>query len=117
VEPPVRLYSSNGAGGPRKGAARTSKRTATAESGPAARAVRTSTPPPAVATPAAEPMVAAPAPEVEVVPQGDAGPVVGIADFEEIFTRFQTPITNFVLRLVGNREPAYHLTPHGVGQR
>jgi RNA polymerase sigma-70 factor, ECF subfamily len=110
MEPPVRLYNSNGAGEPRKRAARTSKRTATAESRPAARAVRTSTPPPAVATPAAEPIVAAPAPEVEVVPQGDAGPVVGIADFEEIFTRFQTPITNFVFRLVGNREQAYDLT-------
>ena len=110
MEPPVRLYNSNGAGGPRKRAARTSKRTATAESRPAARAVRTSTPPPAVATPAAEPIVSVPAPEVEVVPQGDAGPVVGIADFEEIFTRFQTPITNFVFRLVGNREQAYDLT-------
>jgi RNA polymerase sigma-70 factor (ECF subfamily) len=63
-----------------------------------------------VTTPAAEPIVSAPAPEVEVAPQGDAGPVVGIADFEEIFTRFQTPITNFVFRLVGNREQAYDLT-------
>src|SRR5260370_4962941 len=110
MEPPVRLYNSNGAGGPRKRAARTSKRTATAEARHAARAVRTSTPSPAVTTPAAEPIVSAPAPEVEVAPQGDAGPVVGIADFEEIFTRFQTPITNFVFRLVGNREQAYDLT-------
>lgn len=38
-----------------------------------------------------------------------AGPVVGIDDFEDIFTRFQTPITNFVFRLVGNREQAYDL--------
>lgn len=38
-----------------------------------------------------------------------AGPVVGINDFEDIFTRFQTPITNFVFRLVGNREQAYDL--------
>lgn len=38
-----------------------------------------------------------------------AGPVVGIDDFEDIFTRFQTPITNFVYRLVGNREQAYDL--------
>lgn len=37
------------------------------------------------------------------------GPVVGLVDFEEIFTRFQTPITNFVYRLVGNREQAYDL--------
>ena len=110
MEPPVRLYNSNGAGGPRKRAARTSKRAATAESRPAARAVRTCTPPPAVAKPAADPIVANPAPEVEVAQQSDAGPVVGIADFEEIFTRFQTPITNFVFRLVGNREQAYDLT-------
>ena len=44
---------------------------------------------------------------------GDAarGPValVGVADFEDIFTRFQTPITNFIYRLVGNREQAYDL--------
>ena len=39
-----------------------------------------------------------------------AGPVVGIDDFEDIFTRFQTPLTNFVFRLVGNREQAYDLT-------
>ena len=108
MEPPVRLYNSNGAGGPRKRAARTSKRTATAESRPAARAVRTSTPPPAVATPAVDPIVADPAPAVESAQQSDAGPVVGISDFEEIFTRFQTPITNFVFRLVGNREQAAH---------
>lgn len=35
---------------------------------------------------------------------------MGINDFEDIFTRFQTPITNFVFRLVGNREQAYDLT-------
>ena len=39
----------------------------------------------------------------------EAGPVVGIEDFEEIFTRFQTPLTNFIYRLVGNREQAYDL--------
>jgi RNA polymerase sigma-70 factor (ECF subfamily) len=38
------------------------------------------------------------------------GPVVSAEDFEEIFTRFQTPLTNFVFRLVGNREQAYDLT-------
>ena len=36
--------------------------------------------------------------------------VVGIDDFEDIFTRFQTPLINFVFRLVGNREQAYDLT-------
>ncbi|MGO8947553.1 MAG: sigma-70 family RNA polymerase sigma factor [Ktedonobacterales bacterium] len=40
----------------------------------------------------------------------EPGPVVGIEDFEDIFTRFQTPLTNFVYRLVGNREQAYDLT-------
>lgn len=44
-----------------------------------------------------------------LVPAVGPGPVVGIDDFEDIFTRFQTPITNFVYRLVGNREQAYDL--------
>jgi RNA polymerase sigma-70 factor (ECF subfamily) len=35
--------------------------------------------------------------------------VVSVADFEDLFTRFQTPICNFVFRLVGNREQAYDL--------
>jgi RNA polymerase sigma-70 factor (ECF subfamily) len=38
------------------------------------------------------------------------GEEVGLADFEEIFTRFQTPLCNFIFRLVGNREQAYDLT-------
>jgi RNA polymerase sigma-70 factor (ECF subfamily) len=40
----------------------------------------------------------------------EAGQTVGVDDFEDIFTRFQTPLTNFVFRLVGNREQAYDLT-------
>jgi len=52
----------------------------------------------------AEPAIVVAAPEV-----AEAGPVVGIEDFEEIFTRFQTPLTNFIYRLVGNREQAYDL--------
>ena len=40
----------------------------------------------------------------------EPAPVVGFEDFEDIFTRFQTPLTNFVYRLVGNREQAYDLT-------
>jgi RNA polymerase sigma-70 factor (ECF subfamily) len=40
----------------------------------------------------------------------ETGPVVGVEDFEEIFTRFQTPLTNFIFRLVGNREQALDLT-------
>jgi RNA polymerase sigma-70 factor (ECF subfamily) len=46
----------------------------------------------------------------EEVAKSAAGPVVTVDDFEEIFTRFQTPLINFVFRLVGNREQAYDLT-------
>jgi RNA polymerase sigma-70 factor (ECF subfamily) len=51
-------------------------------------------------------------PEVvrEEVAKPDAGPVVTVDDFEDLFTRFQTPLINFVFRLVGNREQAYDLT-------
>ncbi len=35
---------------------------------------------------------------------------VDVADFEAIFLRFQGPITNFIYRLIGNREQAYDLT-------
>lgn len=34
---------------------------------------------------------------------------VDVADFEAIFLRFQTPITNFIYHLIGNREQAYDL--------
>ena len=34
---------------------------------------------------------------------------VRIADFENIFLRYQTPITNFIYHLLGNREQAYDL--------
>jgi RNA polymerase sigma-70 factor (ECF subfamily) len=34
---------------------------------------------------------------------------VNIADFENIFLRYQTPITNFIYHLIGNREQAYDL--------
>src|SRR5579885_1877082 len=34
---------------------------------------------------------------------------VEVADFEAIFLRFQTPITNFIYHLIGNREQAYDL--------
>lgn len=34
---------------------------------------------------------------------------VDVADFEAIFQRFQTPITNFIYHLIGNREQAYDL--------
>lgn len=39
----------------------------------------------------------------------EPAPLIGVNDFEDIFTRFQTPITNFIYRLVGNREQAYDL--------
>ena len=35
---------------------------------------------------------------------------VEIADFEQIFQRFQAPLTNFIFHLIGNREQAYDLT-------
>src|SRR5215469_9845693 len=35
---------------------------------------------------------------------------VDVADFETIFLRFQTPLTNFIYHLIGNREQAYDLT-------
>jgi RNA polymerase sigma-70 factor (ECF subfamily) len=47
---------------------------------------------------------------MEPAPETGTGGVITLADFEEIFTRFQTPLTNFVFRLVGNREQAYDLT-------
>lgn len=34
---------------------------------------------------------------------------VEVADFEEIFLRYQAPITNFIYHLIGNREQAYDL--------
>ncbi len=44
----------------------------------------------------------------ETASQEHAG-VVDVADFEAIFLRFQTPITNFIYHLIGNREQAYDL--------
>ena len=76
---------------------------------------------PGAAAEAAAELAARSAPEVPQVPEaateaeartGDptaTGAVVGVADFEDLFTRFQTPICNFVFRLVGNREQAYDL--------
>ncbi len=36
-------------------------------------------------------------------------PPVDVSQFDAIFTRFQTPISNYLYRLVGNREQAYDL--------
>jgi len=49
-------------------------------------------------------------PDLDVTGQAaEPGPLIGVDDFEDIFSRFQTPITNFIYRLVGNREQAYDL--------
>ncbi len=45
----------------------------------------------------------------EEVSAGAGGELIGLADFEAIFQRYQMPIINFVYRLVGNREQAYDL--------
>ncbi|HEX8730472.1 MAG TPA: sigma-70 family RNA polymerase sigma factor [Ktedonobacterales bacterium] len=65
----------------------------------------------AVQSPPEESLAAADAePEGDVAEARDEpGPMVGVDDFEDIFSRFQTPITNFIYRLVGNREQAYDL--------
>src|SRR5579859_6975979 len=111
MEPPVRLNNSNGPGQPRKRGGRTGKRSETTEprKAPAKRS-RTRV---KAAEPMSEPAAKVslpPSQEAAVAPAVETGPVVGIADFEEIFTRFQTPLTNFIFRLVGNREQAYDLT-------
>src|SRR5712672_876163 len=37
---------------------------------------------------------------------------VNVADFEAIFLRYQSPITNFIYHLLGNREQAYDLAQY-----
>lgn len=116
MEPSVRPYNTNGPVRSARRASGTGKRSETAEPRKAA-AQRTWTavlvaekPRETEAPSVTEPLpVAAPGQEAEQT-TGEAGPVVGLADFEDIFTRFQTPLTNFVFRLVGNREQAYDLT-------
>jgi RNA polymerase sigma-70 factor (ECF subfamily) len=50
-------------------------------------------------------------PGEEAEAPGAAGDdLIDLSDFEELFQRFQTPIINFVYRLVGNREQAYDLS-------
>lgn len=56
-----------------------------------------------VVTQAALPALAIQAQEAQKVEQ------VSVADFEAIFLRFQTPITNFIYHLIGNREQANDL--------
>jgi RNA polymerase sigma-70 factor (ECF subfamily) len=109
MEPTVRYYNSNTSGGSRRRAPRPGdgpKTTLSREAPPSAEDSR----------PGFEPGFELAAPDVVAEPespseeQSSTGPVVGVEDFEDIFTRFQTPLCNFVFRLVGNREQAYDLT-------
>src|SRR5579859_4245536 len=106
----IRSYSSNGTGeSPRRGTRQGKPRGVPASRSSAAATRSVPLTSPAASDP--EPLaVAASAVDQEAGAQTESGPVVGIDDFEEIFTRFQTPLTNFVFRLVGNREQAYDLT-------
>lgn len=48
--------------------------------------------------------------EVEAADAAEAGDdLIDLSGFEAMFERYQTPIVNFVYRLVGNREQAYDL--------
>lgn len=49
-------------------------------------------------------------PELAVPAAKEQVQKVEIADFEQIFQRFQVPLTNFIFHLIGNREQAYDLT-------
>jgi RNA polymerase sigma-70 factor, ECF subfamily len=129
MEPPVRSYNSNSSGQPRRRAS-TSKGNKRPSDAPVRASTRkTRSDPPArkavVSTlpnlPDAEQTAAEAMPEpasfAEVIAEqpaspetAGAGPVVTIADFEDIFARFQTPLINFIFRLVGNREQACDLT-------
>jgi RNA polymerase sigma-70 factor (ECF subfamily) len=105
MEPTVRYYNSNAPGGARRRASRSGN-------GPKTTLSREA--PPTQLLPDTEvqgPELAAAVPtESPSSEQSPAGPVIGVQDFEDIFTRFQTPLCNFVFRLVGNREQAYDLT-------
>ncbi len=48
--------------------------------------------------------------EEDAVPAASGDDLIDLSDFEMLFQRFQTPIINFVFRLVGNREQAYDLS-------
>src|SRR5215813_10652716 len=137
MEPSIRLYTPNGPGRPRKRVTRPLNQSEVAGDNlpvePAAKAPvvkpararkkeSTAKRQPARAPASRKPSEASPLLPVEeraeaaepagIAPEWaeEAGPVIGIEDFEDIFSRFQTPLTNFVYRLVGNREQAYDLT-------
>ena len=138
MEPSVRLYTPNGPGRPRRRITRPLTQSEVVDGSmpaqPAAEAEPVVKPArarkkessakrkPAKTPGSKEPAATPPLPPVEervggaepaeALPEWaeEAGPVIGIEDFEDIFSRFQTPLTNFVYRLVGNREQAYDLT-------
>ncbi len=124
MDPSVRSYNSNSSEQPRRRASKSNKRPSDAPVRAPARKTRSNPPArKAVVETLLEPAVPAgeAAPEraslvKEIGEQAashetaEAGPVVTIADFEDIFARFQTPLINFVFRLVGNREQACDLT-------
>jgi len=124
MDPSVRSYNSNSSRQPRRRASKSNKRPSDAPVRAPARKTRSNPPArKAVVETLLEPV----APTNEAAPEradlveeigeqaashaaAEAGPVVTIADFEDIFARFQTPLINFVFRLVGNREQACDLT-------
>jgi RNA polymerase sigma-70 factor, ECF subfamily len=123
MEPSVRSYNSNRSGQPQRRTSKGNKRTSDApvraptrkaRSGPPARKAVVETLPdlaPPVSEVAPEHTNQVKEIEEQVAPSEtpEAGPVVTIADFEDIFARFQTPLINFIFRLVGNREQACDL--------
>ena len=131
MEPSVRPYNSNSPGGsgqPRRRASKSATKRSDAPARAPTRKTRSGAPArkaavetlPDLATPlsATEPERNIQTEEVEertatatAMPTvAEPGPVITVADFEEIFARFQTPLINFVFRLVGNREQACDLT-------
>ncbi len=126
MEPSVRPYNSNSSGQPRRRASKgasASKRSdapartptrKTRSAPPARKAVVETLPDLAMPVSEAEPERNIHTEEVKeqaAKPEvAEPGPVITIADFEDIFARFQTPLINFVFRLVGNREQACDLT-------
>jgi RNA polymerase sigma-70 factor (ECF subfamily) len=119
MEPVVRPYNTNGPATAVRRATVAGKRSVTGEPRKTAATAKRTRATTVVADLPREELPAQPEtplePPVEAIEQeaehaAEVGPVVGLADFEDIFTRFQTPLTNFVYRLVGNREQAYDLT-------
>src|SRR5690242_20749468 len=108
MDPSVRPYNSNGSGQPRRRASKSNKRPSdaperaptrkTRSNPPARKAVVETLLEPAVSAGEAAPEQAGLVEEIgeQLAPHGaaEAGPVVTIADFEDIFARFQTPLIN-----------------------